>query len=274
MHSTPRDFFASTNSSLQKLKRKSLKDDSPGYTFLLDYQSLYETISELYYPMLNNFQTFEGTKISFNNIIKRLTYYLYHNKKIFACSSSSDLNEFNKCEMLIIIIIFFYGQVVGDYYFNFCDEMTSEDILSLYSLIKPIISEFYTSVVNVICVNAKKNETMVSFEELCLKYANNKKINQNKSTLEDEIQKNIENIISSVREVNRFILDYLKSSSQNAPLFLMKKLFREELRQFESLNENLFGLSYGDLREYALKMAEISDYLINKDIDNYRIFYD
>ena len=182
----------------------------------LNYQNIYNSITEIYSPLMQNFESISSLKLMTNNTLSCIEYY-YNNKSIFDIDEKDILYEyFNQLkiyENIEINIILFIIHIILEAKIEYLDSINEDDILVIYHDCNTIIQKFYEIIILIILLkdnlnNNKKikkdNNESISFESLCLKYVKDYfKFSQKPNDNGNIINKINENIII----INKLLLN-------------------------------------------------------------------
>ena len=182
----------------------------------LNYQNIYNSITEIYSPLMQNFESISSLKLMTNNTLSCIEYY-YNNKSIFDIDEKDILYEyFNQLkiyENIEINIILFIIHIILEAKIEYLDSINEDDILVIYHDCNTIIQKFYEIIILIILLkdnlnNNKKikkdNNESISFESLCLKYVKDYfKFSQKPNNNDNIINKINENIII----INKLLLN-------------------------------------------------------------------
>ena len=182
----------------------------------LNYQNIYNSITEIYSPLMQNFESISSLKLMTNNTLSCIEYY-FNNKSIFDIDEKDILYEyFNQLkiyENIEINIILFIIHIILEAKIEYLDSINEDDILVIYHDCNTIIQKFYEIIILIILLkdnlnNNKKikkdNNESISFESLCLKYVKDYfKFSQKPNNNDNIINKINENIII----INKLLLN-------------------------------------------------------------------
>ena len=182
----------------------------------LNYQNIYNSITEIYSPLMQNFESISSLKLMTNNTLSCIEYY-FNNKSIFDIDEKDILFEyFNQLkiyENIEINIILFIIHIILEAKIEYLDSINEDDILVIYHDCNTIIQKFYEIIILIILLkdnlnNNKKikkdNNESISFESLCLKYVKDYfKFSQKPNNNDNIINKINENIII----INKLLLN-------------------------------------------------------------------
>ena len=182
----------------------------------LNYQNIYNSITEIYSPLMQNFESISSLKLMTNNTLSCIEYY-YNNKSIFEIDEKDILYEyFNQLkiyENIEINIILFIIHIILEAKIEYLDSINEDDILVIYHDCNTIIQKFYEIIILIILLKdnlnnnkiiKKDNNESISFESLCLKYVKDYfKFSQKPNNNDNIINKINENIII----INKLLLN-------------------------------------------------------------------
>ena len=153
--------------------------------FPIDYEIVYNGISEFYYPLLKNINSTEIIGNNYQNIISRLENYIKSNsvfEPLINDNYSDPYIEFllkqKENEEILLNIFIFLIQNILNLNFDCMDSLTNEQIEIIFKEVNILIKKIYESLmlINLYNYNLKKetknkNKTnTISFENLCMNY--------------------------------------------------------------------------------------------------------
>ena len=218
--------FNKDENSIKKIKKIKF---SKKLIFNLSYQNIYDSITEIYYPLMQNFETISSLKSMTNNTLSCVEFFYNHDSVFdlipqFNCDDNNNLNDFLEqmkiLEYIEISLVLFITHIILETKIEYLDSFNEDDILVIYHDCLTAIQKFYEIIILIVLLNdnmkknnnninnkenidenCKKNTNInsncISFESLCLKYVKDffkfsKKPNKN----EDIVNKMNENIFS------------------------------------------------------------------------------
>ena len=205
--------------------------------FNLNYQNIYDSITEIYYPLLTNLESISSLKSMTNSTLSCIEVFCTHdsifellpikpnsksNNSSFLSNSSvmaeffDELKIFENIELSLILFIM---HIILEAKIEYIDNFNEDDILTVYHDSYSVIQKLYEIIILMILFNdnfkksnKKKGEDLnsndnkknknskntISFESLCLKYANDyykfmQKPNNNE-TIINKINENVSSI--------------------------------------------------------------------------------
>ena len=214
----------------------------------LSFQNVYNSITEIYSPLMQNFESISSLKSMTNNTLSCIEFFSNHDS-IFELSSIKEndekdfLSEFfdqlKVYEIIEISLVLFIMHIILETKIEYLDSFNEDDILVIYHDCLSVIQKFYEIVIFIILLKdnlnnnknektveeKKNNKDSISFESLCLKYVKDFfKFSQK--------PKNNEDIINKINEDVSFINKLLLNSS--AILFGNLILFKKDSGNLES----------------------------------------
>ena len=179
--------------------------------FNLNYQNIYDSITEIYYPLLQNLESIGALKSMTNNTLSCIEFFCTHdsifelmptknNNKLNNTNNSFTINnsplgelldELKILENVEISLILFIMHIILEAKIEYLDNFNEDDILAIYYDSYSAIQKLYEIIILMVlfndnCKNNKKNgddlssnnnkknksaNNTISFESLCLKYA-------------------------------------------------------------------------------------------------------
>ena len=258
--------------------RNIIKLNNDNIIINLKYQNIYNSITEIYSPLMQNFESISSLKLMTNNTLSCIEYY-FNNDSIFEIDEKDILFEyFNQLkiyENIEISIILFIMHIILEAKIEYLDSFNEDDILVIYHDCNTIIQKFYEIIILIILLkdnlnNNKKekkdNNESISFESLCLKYVKDFfKFSQKPDNNDKIINKINENIII----INKLLLNSCAILYGNLILFKKDSGNLENPDKIELFflnkfnNENIFI----NRKEKLYLTKEFNDqYLIYKTI--------
>ena len=229
----------STNSNIKKLK----------YTkklfFPLKYDNVYENLTELYTPMLQNLENINLFKNLVIDTQSRVDYFYSHSSinetKIQTAPPLSEFLEQEKiCEFIEFSLILFIMHIILEVKLELIDLIEENELISVYQEILSVMKKIYENVMLKLLFNDIYNTTnnnnnnnnnkktnkptnlnnSISFESLCKKYVdayfklNNKlKPNQIIEKLNENLEIIVENLYSAVNILYKTLIIIIKQTA-------------------------------------------------------------
>ena len=181
----------------------------------LSYQNIYNSITEIYYPLMQNFESISSLKSMTNNTLSCIEFFSNHDS-IFELKADEEkeslTNFFTQLkiyENIEISLILFIMHIILETKIEYLDSFNEDDILVIYHDCFTVIQKFYEMIILVVLLkdnlnndnkskNAdenNKNKDSISFESLCLKYVKDfYKFSQKPKNNEDIVNKINENV--------------------------------------------------------------------------------
>ena len=194
----------------------------------LSYQNIYNSITEIYYPLMQNFESISSLKSMTNNTLSCIEFFSNHDS-IFELIPGK--NEDNKniltnffdqlkiYENIEISLILFIMHIILETKIEYLDSFNEDDILVVYHDCFSVIQKFYEMIILIILLkdnlnnnntstkneeDNKNNKDSISFESLCKKYVKDFfKFSQKPKSDEDIVNKINENVAL----INKFLLN-------------------------------------------------------------------
>ena len=189
--------------------------------FNLSYQNIYDSITEIYNPLLTNFRTISSLKSMTNNTLSCIEFFFNHDS-VFDLIQQRNDNYFNDIlisyldqlkifEFIEMDLILFIMHIISEIKIEYIDNFSEDDIFIIYKDSLLVLQKFYEIIILIILYNDlynKKdinnadindenkniNKDSISFESLCLKYVKDFfKFSQKPNNLEKIIEKINEN---------------------------------------------------------------------------------
>ena len=243
-----------SNGDIKLREIKQIKYNKKLY-FNLSYQKIYDSINEIYFPLMQNLETISSFKSMTNNTLSCIEFFCSHDS-IFELvpikksntktnnSSSNNNNNSSITEILDVLKIFenielslilFILHIILEAKIEYLDSFNEDDILAIYHDSYSVIHKLYETIILMILFNDnynnankkngedennnKKNKnsnTTISFESLCLKYVKDfYKFLQKPSSNEQIVSKINENINS----INKMLFVSCSTLFKNLTLF-------------------------------------------------------
>ena len=196
-----------SNGEVKLREIKQIKYNKKLY-FNLNYQNIYDSITEIYFPLLQNLETISSLKSMTNNTLSCIEFFCSHDS-IFELlpiknntKTNNPNNSFNNNLIMVeffdqlkifenieLSLILFIMHIILEARIEYMDNINEDDILSIYHDSYAVIQKLYEIIILMILFNDnynnsnkkngdesndnKKNKnsnTTISFESLCLKY--------------------------------------------------------------------------------------------------------
>ena len=192
--------------------------------FNLSYQNIYDSITEIYNPLLTNFRTISSLKSMTNNTLSCIEFFFNHDS-VFDLIQQRNDNYFNDIlisyldqlkifEFIEIDLILFIMHIISEIKIEYIDNFSEDDIFIIYKDSLLVLQKFYEIIILIILSNdlynkknaktgdmsdenknKNDNKDSISFETLCLKYVKDfYKFSQKPNDLEKIIEKINENV--------------------------------------------------------------------------------
>ena len=243
-----------TNGEVKLREIKQIKYNKKLF-FNLNYQNIYDSITEIYYPLLQNLESISSLKSMTNNTLSCIEFFCTHDS-IFELSSIQNNNKSNNAnnsfisnninlaefldelkifEIAELSFILFIMHIILEAKIEYLDNFNEDDILAIYHDSYSVIQKLYEIIVLLILYNDnyknpnkknsdesisnnknKNSNNSISFESLCLKYANDYyKFLQRPNNNEQIINKINENVSS----INKMLFNSCTVLFRNLILF-------------------------------------------------------
>ena len=192
--------------------------------FNLSYQNIYDSITEIYNPLLTNFRTISSLKSMTNNTLSCIEFFFNHDS-VFDLIQQRNDNYFNDIlisyldqlkifEFIEMDLILFIMHIISEIKIEYIDNFSEDDIFIIYKDCLLVLQKFYEIIILIILSNdlynkknaktgdmsdenknKNDNKDSISFETLCLKYVKDfYKFSQKPNDLEKIIEKINENV--------------------------------------------------------------------------------
>ena len=191
----------------------------------LNYQNIYNSITEIYYPLMQNFESISSLKSMTNNTLSCIEFFSNHDS-IFELKNEDEkdnlTNFFTQLkiyENIEISLILFIMHIILETKIEYLDSFNEDDILVIYHDCFSVIQKFYEMIILIILLkdnlnndnkpkneddNKNKNKDSISFESLCLKYVKDfYKFSQKPKSNEDIVNK----INDNTTLINKLLLN-------------------------------------------------------------------
>ena len=165
--------------------------------FNLSYQNIYDSITEVYFPIIQNFESISSLKSMTNNTLSCIEFFSNHDS-VFDLISQNN-NDINNNNILIPLLdqlkifeyiemnlVLFIMHIISEIKIEYIDNFNEDDIFIIYKDCFSVLQKFYEIIILIILYNDlynKKNfnkkiseenkninKDSISFETLCLKY--------------------------------------------------------------------------------------------------------
>ena len=196
-----------SNGEVKLREIKQIKYNKKLY-FNLNYQNIYDSITEIYFPLLQNLETISSLKSMTNNTLSCIEFFCSHDSifELLPIKNNTKTNNPNNSFSNNLIMVEFFDQlkifenielslilfimhIILEARIEYMDNINEDDILSIYHDSYSVIQKLYEIIILMILFNDnynnsnkkngdesndnKKNKnsnTTISFESLCLKY--------------------------------------------------------------------------------------------------------
>ena len=193
----------------------------------LSYQNIYNSITEVYYPLMQNFESISSLKSMTNNTLSCIEFFSNHDSIFELIPSGTDgggdvlsnfFDQLKIYENIEISLILFIMHIILETKIEYLDSFNEDDILVIYHDCFSVIQKFYEMIILIILLKdnlnneTKSNETndnknnkdSISFESLCLKYVKDFfKFSQKPKSNEDIVNK----INDNISLINKLLLN-------------------------------------------------------------------
>ena len=223
-----------SNGEVKLREIKQIKNNKKLF-FNLNYQNIYDSITEIYYPLLQNLESISSLKSMTNNTLSCIEFFCTHDS-LFELSSiqknntksnntnnsfannninlAEFLDELKIFEIVELSFILFIMHIILEAKIEYLDNFNEDDILTIYHDSYSVVKKLYEIIILIVLFNDNyknqnkkkadesksndKNSNSISFESLCLKYANDfykflQRPNNNEQIL-NKINENISSI--------------------------------------------------------------------------------
>ena len=207
----------------------------------LSYQNIYNSITEIYSPLMQNFESISSLKSMTNNTLSCVEFFSNHDS-IFDLIPSNDnsdkdilaefFDQLKVYENIEISLVLFIMHIILETKIEYLDSFNEDDILVIYHDCLAVIQKFYEIIILIILLKDNLNNTIkeknkeenksnkdsISFESLCLKNVKDFfKFSQKPKNNQDIINK----INEDVSLINKLLLN--SSAILFGNLILFKK---------------------------------------------------
>ena len=165
--------------------------------FNLSYQNIYDSITEVYFPIIQNFESISSLKSMTNNTLSCIEFFSNHDSVFDLISqNNNDINNNNILipfldqlkifEYIEMNLVLFIMNIISEIKIEYIDNFNEDDIFIIYKDCFSVLQKFYEIIILIILYNdlynkkkfSKKiseenkniNKDSISFETLCLKY--------------------------------------------------------------------------------------------------------
>ena len=172
--STFKSFLLNNNIKLREIN--PLKYDKKSF-FNLNYQNIYECLTELYSPLLQNLESIASLKSTTNIIISRIEFFCSH-PSVFEMNlnnkyMSEIMEELKIFEIVELSMILFLLHIILEARIEYMDNFNEDDILIIYQDSYLALQKLYEIVILILLLDDKNNELNFSnnpYIGLCDKY--------------------------------------------------------------------------------------------------------
>lgn len=264
-----------------ELKEPKKLKNSKKLFFPLNYENIYDSITEVYFPLIKNLESIQTLKISSQNLINKLDIFFKHtsifdiNNNKVTTNLTEFLDELKSYELIEFSLIILLIQIAMDLKVEFIETLLEEDIFQIYKETLCSLQKLYEILMFLLHFNDKnktqeKIKNSVSFESLCNNYLKDflktqpqnltneqiiDKINDNKFIINKslticitKINKSFD-IINQDKENKNILkdLDNLVNAFKDSNLYLMG----DKIQNYKQLKPNilLFFTSFKNLVE-------------------------
>ena len=172
--STFKSFLLNNNIKLREIN--PLKYDKKSF-FNLNYQNIYECLTELYSPLLQNLESIASLKSTTNIIISRIEFFCSH-PSVFEMNlnnkyMSEIMEELKIFEIVELSMILLLLHIILEARIEYMDNFNEDDILIIYQDSYLALQKLYEIVILILLLDDKNNELNFSnnpYIGLCDKY--------------------------------------------------------------------------------------------------------
>ena len=189
----------------------------------LNYQNIYNSITEIYYPLMQNFESISSLKSMTNNTLSCIVFFSNHDS-IFQLKNEDEkdilttfFTQLKIYENIEISLILFIMHIILESKIEYLDSFNEDDILVIYHDCFSVIQKFYEMIILIVLlkdnlnndnksknVDDNKNKDSISFESLCIKYVKDfYKFSQKPKNNEDIVNK----INDNITLINKLLLN-------------------------------------------------------------------
>ncbi len=234
--------------------------------FPIDYEIVYNGISEFYYPFLKNILSTEMILNNSQNILTRLENYINSNSIFLPLNHenySDSYIEFlikqKENEEIILTIFIFLFQNILNLNFEYCKTISKDNIETIFNEVDVFLQKIYESIMLINLYNynlTKENKNniksnTISFENLCVNYF--------KEYYKNNLSPSNEQIIKKLNE----ILKYFQEK-----LFFSTEMITTLLYQLNGLNINFFSNQFFEQVTSFEKLTLLFQNENEKDLKN------
>ena len=201
--------------------------------FNLSYQNIYDSITEVYFPIIQNFESISSLKSMANNTLSCIEFFSNHDSVfdlIFQNNNGINnnniliqfLDQLKIYEYIEMNLVLFIMHIISEIKIEYIDNFNEDDIFIIYKDCFSVLQKFYEIIILIILYNdlynkkkfSKKiseenkniniNKDSISFETLCLKYVKDFfKFSQKPN----DIEKIVIKINEDVSLINKFLFN-------------------------------------------------------------------
>ena len=204
--------------------------------FNLNYQNIYNSISEIYFPLLQNLDSIFSLKTTTTSTVACIDYFSGHDS-VFTMNDLKGktnledfLAELRIFEIVELSLVLFLLHIILEAKIEYIDSISEEDILIIYQDVHSVIQKLYEIIILLVLYNdnynnpnkkkteekPKNNEDSISFEALCLKYVKDYYKYIQKPTVNEQI---INQINENVFAINNILFNSCNTLYGNLVLF-------------------------------------------------------
>jgi len=172
-------------------------NNSNKFVFNLSYQNIYDSITEVYFPIIQNFESISSLKSMTNNTLSSIEFFSNHDSVFDLISQNNNdinnnnilipfLDQLKTYEYIEMNLVLFIMHIISEIKIEYIDNFNEDDIFIIYKDCFSVLQKFYEIIIMIILYNDlynKKNfnkkiseenkninKDSISFETLCLKY--------------------------------------------------------------------------------------------------------
>ena len=225
-----------SNGEVKLREIKQIKYNKKLY-FNLNYQNIYDSITEIYFPLLQNLETISSLKSMTNNTLSCIEFFCSHDSifELLPIKNNTKTNNPNNSFSNNLIMVEFFDQlkifenielslilfimhIILEARIEYMDNINEDDILSIYHDSYSVIQKLYEIIILMILFNDN--------------YNNSNKKNGDESN-DNKKNKNSNTTISFESLCSKYVKDYFK--------FLQKPNNNEQI--INRINENIFSVN-------------------------------
>jgi len=158
--------------------------------FNINYQNVYDCISEIYYPLLQNLESISSLKSMTENIMGYIEFFCSRSS-VFEINQNNNMNnnlleimeELKIFELVEFSLIIFILHIILEAKIEYIDSFNEDDILVVYQDSYLVLQKLYEIIILMLLLNENNNKNN--------KNNQNNKINQNNKNNLDEKSENI-----------------------------------------------------------------------------------